>query len=110
MMIAIDTAFGALADPHRRRAIELLSGKPHTAGELARAIGVSAPTMSKHLRQLRMAELVEERHPQLDARVRIYSLRLERLSLVRDWLAAAETMWAEQLSAFKRHIEIDAGA
>lgn len=110
MTAAIGAAFGALADPHRRRAVELLCSKPHSAGELAQALGVSAPTMSKHLRHLRAARLVEERHPEFDARVRIYSLRSERLSLVRDWLAAAETMWVEQLSAFKRHIESDAEA
>ena len=69
----IDATLAALADPHRRRVVDLLSARPHQAGELARALNVSPPAMSRHLRALKSADLVEESHPEFDARVRIYA-------------------------------------
>lgn len=105
----LDPTLRALADPHRRRVIDALSQGPSRAGDLARRIGVSAPVMSKHLRQLRAAGLVEESQPEFDTRVRIYSLRPAGLNALRDWLAATEAMWTTQLSAFKRHLEGEAG-
>jgi DNA-binding transcriptional ArsR family regulator len=101
----LDATLRALADPHRRKIVEALSRSPSRAGDLARQMGVSPPTMSKHLRQLREAGLVEESHPDFDTRVRIYALRSAGLSALQDWLANTETMWVEQLGAFKRHIE-----
>ena len=73
----MDRTLAALADPERRRAIELLREGPRRAGDLAKAIGLPAPAMSRHLRVLRQSGLVEvgENHPEFDARVRIYSLR-----------------------------------
>jgi len=61
--------------------------------------------MSRHLRVLRTAELVEEEHPPFDARVRIYSLRARPMGELKAWLADAETGWAQQLAAFKDHLE-----
>jgi DNA-binding transcriptional ArsR family regulator len=101
----LDATFRALADPQRRKVIEVLSQSPSRAGDLARQIGVSPPVMSKHLRQLRQAGLVEESHPEFDTRVRIYALRSAGLSALQDWLAQTEAMWQVQLAAFKRHIE-----
>jgi DNA-binding transcriptional ArsR family regulator len=101
----LDVTLAALADPVRRRAVELLAEQPRRAGELAEALAVSAPVMSRHLRVLRTADLVEEEHPPFDARVRIYSLRSARMGELRSWLADAEAGWAEQLSALKAHIE-----
>ena len=75
------------------------------AGELADATGLSPPAMSRHLRTLRDAALVEERHPPFDARVRIYALRTGALAELSAWLAETETMWSEQLAAFKAHVE-----
>ena len=95
----------ALADPVRRRSVELLAGRPHHAGELAAALGVSPPVMSRHLRVLRDAQLVEEEHPQFDARVRIISLRPKPIGALQAWLADAEAGWSEQLAAFKAHVE-----
>ena len=100
-----DAAFAALADPHRRRAIELLSRKPRRAGELADALGLSAPAMSRHLRALKQSGLVEESHPEFDARVRVYALRRDGLGAIKDWVDRAEAHWVKQLSAFKAHLE-----
>ncbi len=101
----VDRALAALADPVRRRSVELLAERPRRAGELAGALGVSAPVMSRHLRVLRSAELVEEEHPPFDARVRVYSLRSASMHALKDWLAEAEAGWTQQLRAFKDHLE-----
>ncbi|RAK61582.1 transcriptional regulator [Phenylobacterium hankyongense] len=101
----IDRTLAALADPYRRRAVELLSERPRAAGELARALELSPPAMSRHLRTLRESGLVEETHPEFDARVRIYALRREPMTHLLRWLEEAERMWSEQLAAFKRHVE-----
>ena len=102
---ALDRTLAALADPHRRRVVDLLAERPRAAGELARALELSAPTMSRHLKALRASGLVEESHPEFDARVRIYALRAEPMVELRRWLEAAERLWSEQLSAFKAHVE-----
>jgi DNA-binding transcriptional ArsR family regulator len=102
---AVDAILSALADPHRRRVVDLLSRGPRPAGELARAVGLAPAAMSRHLRTLRQCGLVEETHPQFDARVRIYALRAEQMSELKRWLEEVERMWAEQLAAFKAHLE-----
>lgn len=102
---AVDVTLAALADPVRRRAVELLSERPHRAGELADALGVSPPVMSRHLRVLRDADLVVPEPPAFDSRVRIYSLRSARMGELRSWLANTEAGWAAQLAAFKDHVE-----
>lgn len=102
---AIDALLSALADPHRRRAVELLGERPRRAGELSELLSLPPPATSRHLRALREAGLVEETHPPADARVRIYALRTERLAELKDWLAQAEAGWGAQLEAFRRHVE-----
>ena len=102
---AVDRTLAALADPHRRQVIELLRERPRPAGELAREVGLAAPAMSRHLKTLRESGLVEESHPQFDARVRIYALRPEPMVHLIRWLEETERMWSEQLLAFKRHLE-----
>lgn len=108
----IDRTFAAMADPHRRRAVELLAERPRAAGELARDLGLSAPAMSRHLKTLRDAEVILETRPDpgvaYDARVRVYALRPQAMSHLKEWLERAERHWAEQLAAFKAHIERDA--
>lgn len=102
---ALDRTLAALADPHRRRAIDLLRGGPRPAGDLARALGIAPPAMSRHLRALREAGLVGDSHPAFDARVRIYALRTEPMSELKRWLEETERLWTEQLAAFKAHLE-----
>jgi DNA-binding transcriptional ArsR family regulator len=101
----IDAALEALADPQRRAVVDLLSQRPHAAGELAEAVGVSAPAMSRQLRKLRLGGLVEERHDGFDARLRIYSLRPEPMADLKNWLTETEALWSRQLLALKAHIE-----
>jgi DNA-binding transcriptional ArsR family regulator len=101
----LDRTFAALADRHRRGAIDLLRRRPRPAGELARALELSAPAMSRHLRVLRQAGLVEEQLADDDARVRVYRLRKPPFSSLRSWAEEIEAFWGEQLQAFKEHAE-----
>lgn len=101
----IDRTLAALADPHRRRAVDLLRERPRRAGELAKKLGLAAPAMSRHLRVLRECGLVEETHPPFDARVRIYSLNAGPVADLKTWLEQTEQLWASQLAAFKAHVE-----
>jgi len=101
----IDRTLAALADPHRRRVIELLRERPHRAGELAQRTGLALPAMSRHLRQLREGGLVAESHPAFDARVRIYALDPKPIAALKHWLEETEALWSTQLEAFKHHVE-----
>jgi DNA-binding transcriptional ArsR family regulator len=103
--LAIDRTLAALADPARRRVVDLLRERPHRAGELASATGLSAPAMSRHLRALRATGLVEESHPEFDARVRIYRLKPGPMAQLKAWLDDTERLWTLQLAAFKAHVE-----
>lgn len=102
---AVDALFAALAEPQRRRAVELLRARPRRAGELAEALGLSAPAMSRHLRALKESGLVEETHPEFDARVRIYALRKEGVAAIKAWADETEMLWTGQLASFKAHVE-----
>ena len=102
---SVDRLFAALADPHRRRAVELLGQQPRRAGELASALGLPAPALSRHLRLMKQCGLVEESHPEFDARVRIYALKDGAMADLKEWLASTERMWAKELTAFKAHVE-----
>lgn len=101
----IDRTFAALADPYRRRAVELLGKRPRRAGELAEALGLPASTMSRHLRLMKESGLVEETHPAFDARVRVYALKDGAIADLKHWVTKTEAMWMAQLSAFKAHVE-----
>ena len=101
----LDRTLAALADPYRRRVIDLLRERPHRAGELAEVMEVSFPAMSRHLRTLRSSGLVDEARDEFDSRVRIYRLRPEAMTSLRNWLAETDAMWARQLSAFKAHLQ-----
>jgi DNA-binding transcriptional ArsR family regulator len=103
----IDDLLAALADPHRRRTVELLRAGPRPAGEIAREVGLAPPAMSRHLKTLRRSGLVEESHPDFDARVRVYALKAGAMAELKEWLEETERMWADQLSAFRRHLERD---
>ena len=102
---ALDRTLAALAEPNRRRIVDLLSGGPRPAGDLARALSLTPPALSRHLRVLRQGGLVEDSHPAFDARVRIYALRREPIADLQRWLAEAEQLWTGQLAALKRHVE-----
>ena len=105
----VDALFAALADPARRRAVEILGQGPRRAGELAGQLGLAAPAMSRHLKELKAAGLVVDHHPEDDARVRVYALNAPRLAELKDWLAKAEQGWTQQLGAFAAHVAKRAG-
>jgi len=101
----VDRIFAALADPKRRRAVELLGQRPHSAGELAGALGLAPPAMSRHLRALKEGGLVEDGFPLFDARLRIYRLKDGATAELKQWLTDTEALWSDQLAAFKAHVE-----
>ncbi|HEX3918071.1 MAG TPA: metalloregulator ArsR/SmtB family transcription factor [Caulobacteraceae bacterium] len=104
-MSRLDATLAALADPHRRAVVEVLRQGPRPAGEIAKAVGLAPPALSRHLRTLRRSGIVAESHPDFDARVRVYALQAGAMSELKDWLAETERMWSEQLTAFKAHLE-----
>ncbi len=94
----------AIADPRRQQILRLVWGQERTAGEVAANFDVSRPAVSKHLRILREAGLIEER---LSGTQRLYRARQERLADVRGFL---ESFWDDGLAAVKRSAETDARA
>jgi DNA-binding transcriptional ArsR family regulator len=101
----VASLFDALADPTRRRVVELLGSKPARAGELAAAVGTSAPAMSKHLRLLLRAGLVADERDAADARVRVFRLRPQSVAAMQAWLDQLQAHWDEQLRSFQRHVD-----
>ncbi|HEX4721266.1 MAG TPA: metalloregulator ArsR/SmtB family transcription factor [Pseudonocardiaceae bacterium] len=99
------TLLRALGDPARLRVVELLSEAPRRAGELADDLGLPAPTMSKHLRLLLTAGIVEDERRVEDARVRVFRLRRDSVVAVQAWLDQIQAHWDEQLGSFKAHVE-----
>ena len=104
-MRGVDDTLAALADPTRRRVVDLLRVRPRRAGELASAFRMSPPAMSRHLRVLRRRGLVEEERVEDDARVRVYRLRPGPFRDLQAWLDEVEAFWTGQLDAFKSHAE-----
>ncbi|CAN5913495.1 metalloregulator ArsR/SmtB family transcription factor [soil metagenome] len=101
----LDATLIALADPTRRAVVDLLRRGPRRAGELSDALDMTAPAMSRHLKVLRTAGLVEPSLDDADARAKVYSLRRERFSELRDWLDDVDRFWTNQLAAFAAHAE-----
>jgi DNA-binding transcriptional ArsR family regulator len=100
----MDMVLQALADGSRRTLLEILRVHPATAGELAEALPIARPGVSRHLRVLREAGLVDVRH---EAQRRIYSLRPEPLAEVDAWLGHYRALWESRLDAL--HTEIARG-
>ena len=100
----MDAVLHAVADPSRRTVLEILRRHPATAGELAAALPIARPGVSRHLRVLREAGLVEVRQ---ESQRRIYTLRPEPLVEVDQWLAGYRALWQNRLDAL--HTEIARG-
>jgi DNA-binding transcriptional ArsR family regulator len=94
--------FEVLAEPNRRRILECLRERERPVNDLVDLLRVSQPAVSKHLRVLREAGLVESR---VDAQRRLYRLRAAPLRQVDDWLAPYRAMWASHLDALETHLE-----
>jgi DNA-binding transcriptional ArsR family regulator len=97
-----DPVFAALANPVRRRLLELLIAGPRTAGDLAGQFELSRPAVAEHLRVLRLASLV---HEQPVGRERHYRLAPEPLARVGDWLHPFERYWRDRLRSLARSLE-----
>ena len=100
----MDAVLHALGDESRRAVLEILRDHPASAGELAAALPIARPGVSRHLRVLREAGLVEVRQ---DAQRRIYTLRPEALVEVDEWLSEYRRLWENRLDAL--HTEIARG-
>jgi DNA-binding transcriptional ArsR family regulator len=94
--------FAVLAEPNRRRILDLLREEERAVGDLVSALGISQPGVSKHLRVLREAGLVEVRP---DAQRRLYHLRPEPLREIDEWLEPYRVAWRDRLDALERHLD-----
>jgi DNA-binding transcriptional ArsR family regulator len=97
--------FDVLAEPVRRRILDLLRERPRLVGDLTAELGLSQPGTSKHLRVLREAGLVRVR---AQGQRRWYELAPEPLAEVDAWLAPYRWMWADRFDALQRHLDADA--
>lgn len=98
------TAYAALAEPSRRQILDLLRGGERSVGDLVGRLKLSQPGVSKHLKVLREAGLVEVRP---EGRLRWYGLRAQPLAEVDEWLEPFRTHWSGQLDALERHLEVN---
>jgi DNA-binding transcriptional ArsR family regulator len=96
------TSFQVLADPTRRRILDLLLERPRPVGELVEQLGLTQPGTSKHLRVLREAGLVAARQ---DAQRRWYELRPGPLTEIDAWLQPYRRLWTASLDALERHLD-----
>ena len=96
------TPFEAIAEPNRRRLLDLLRAGELPAGDLVEATGLSQPGVSKHLRLLREAGLVSVRP---DGQRRLYRLEPDSLADLDTWLRPFRQFWADRLDALDDHLE-----
>jgi len=99
---AMASTFEVLAEPRRREILDLLRSGERPVGDLVDRLTLTQPTVSKHLKVLREAGLVEVRQ---DAQRRWYRLRLEPLTEIDAWLAPYRRMWNASLDALERHLD-----
>ncbi|HEV2530174.1 metalloregulator ArsR/SmtB family transcription factor [Phenylobacterium sp.] len=96
--------FEAVAEPNRRRILDLLRERERPAGELVEALSISQPGVSKHLRLLRETGLVGVR---VEGARRLYRLEPAALADLEAWLAPYRRFWGERLAALERHLETE---
>jgi len=100
------TTFDVLAEPRRRDILDLLRVRERSVGELVEGVSLSQPGVSKHLRVLREAGLVEVR---IDAQRRWYRVRPEPLAEIDAWLAPYRRLWNDRLDALGEYLDNDNG-
>jgi DNA-binding transcriptional ArsR family regulator len=100
--MVIDAPFEVLAEPNRRRILDLLRLAERPVGDLVDQLTLSQPAVSKHLRVLREAGLVDVR---ADAQRRIYRVRAAPLRAIDAWLAPYRQLWESRLDALERHLD-----
>jgi DNA-binding transcriptional ArsR family regulator len=100
---AVDVSlFDVIAEPNRRRILDLLLERERPVGDLVDALSVGQPAVSKHLRVLREAGLVESR---TSAQRRLYRVRAEPLQSIDNWLAPFRAQWSARLDDLERHLD-----
>jgi DNA-binding transcriptional ArsR family regulator len=102
MVVAMETTLAVIAEPRRQAILDLLRAGELPVGELCLRLRISQPLVSKHLRVLRDAGLVEVR---VDAQRRLYRLRPEPLAEVDAWLAPYRQLWTASLDRLEHHLE-----
>src|SRR5262252_8081623 len=99
---AMESVFAVIAEPNRRAILRLLLSSEQSVGEIERQLRMPQPTVSKHLRVLREAGVVEAT---VDAQRRVYRLRPEPLQEVDAWLAPFRQFWSAHVDALERHLD-----
>jgi|SRR5215813_8400228 len=99
---AMESSFSIIAEPNRRAILGLLASSDRSVGEIERRLRMPQTSVSKHLRVLREAGLVESR---VDAQRRVYRIRPEPLMEVDAWLAPFRRYWATHVDALERHLD-----
>ncbi len=99
----MEAAFEVLAEPNRRRILDLLRVAERPVGDLVAELAVSQPAISKHLRILREAGFVEVRS---DAQRRLYRVRAEPLRAVQEWLDPYRQLWESRLDELAQHLDV----
>ena len=99
---SVESAFEIIAEPNRRAILSLLASSEQSVGEMERQLGMSQPTVSKHLRVLREAGFVEAT---VDAQRRLYRLKPGPLKEIDSWLAQFRRFWSAYVDALERHLD-----
>ena len=98
----MESTFTVLAEPNRRAILGLLLSAERSVGEIERELGLSQPSVSKHLKVLRDAGFVE---PRVDAQRRLYRLRPEPIMEIDAWLDPFRRFWAKHVDALEKHLD-----
>jgi DNA-binding transcriptional ArsR family regulator len=98
----VESVFAIIAEPNRRAILSLLVSSQQSVGEIERQLRMPQPSVSKHLRVLREAGVVEA---QVDAQRRLYRLKPEPLQEVDAWLAPFRRFWSAHVDALERHLD-----
>jgi DNA-binding transcriptional ArsR family regulator len=98
----VESVFDVIAEPNRRAILSLLLSSEQSVGDIERRLRMSQPAVSKHLRVLRDAGVVEST---VDAQRRLYRLKPEPLQEIEAWLAPFRRVWSAHLDALERHLD-----
>ena len=101
-MASVESSFDIVAEPNRRAVLSLLLSCERSVGELKSELGLSQPSVSKHLRVMREAGFVESR---IEAQRRLYRLRPEPLMELDAWLVPFRRFWSKHVDALERHLD-----
>jgi DNA-binding transcriptional ArsR family regulator len=98
----VESVFEIIAEPNRRAILSLLASSQQSVGDIERQLGMTQPTVSKHLRVLRETGFVEA---SVDAQRRLYRLKPEPFREMDEWLAQFRRFWNAHVDALERHLD-----